>query len=423
VWSIPEQVDRGNLAKLGLIRSDADYLRIEQKGITASSGSVMKMAQEVFPYQRADGKEKSMFLAEHRRCVPEIISYCNDLAYDGRLKPKRPSIEDYPWPHMGYFHVKGKSQSMGGSRKNEREVLAVIEWLTQNKEQLEKYYQTDLDKIVGIITPFAAQKQLLFEHINSHGIGISKIGTVHAFQGAEQPVIIFSSVYSANDRVFYFFDLSPNMLNVAVSRAQDSFIVIGDMDIFDPATDRPSGLMARYLFAAENNELLNVTLPSRATQEERIQVDRISSLQKHRDALARAFERAKERLVIISPYLRWRAVNADDIGTKVAAACARGVEVLIYVDDGFNENLKMAEAAKAARLLSENGAEVRVCHNIHSKIICIDNDVFIEGSFNWLSAERLLKDYSRYETSTIHLGESAAPFIEETLEDIQQRVI
>jgi hypothetical protein len=426
VWSIPDAVDRGNLESHGLISNDENFFQIKGKGFTASSGSVMKMAQEASPYQQLNAAgiiaERGMFLAEHRRCVPEIIGYCNDLAYGGRLRPKRPSISNHPWPHMGYVHVKGESHSAGGSRQNQREATAVTAWITDNRSSLEKHYQTDIDNIIGIITPFAAQKRLLVDGLAAQGIVVSKVGTVHALQGAERPVVIFSSVYSAHDTGPYFFDRGPNMLNVAVSRAKDNFLVIGDMDIFDPDLSTPSGLLARYLFAEESNELVDAPLPPRPDSQTTKKTDRVRTLDKHRAVLARAFARAKNRLVIVSPYLRWRAVSADDIGSKVAQARARGVEVVIYVDDSFNENLLFPSAAKAAETLRQNGATVHICHNIHSKIICIDTDVFVEGSFNWLSAERTIQKFTRYETSTIHLGESARLYIEETLHDIQERL-
>ena len=76
-----------------------------------------------------------------------------------------------------------------------------------------------------------------------------KIGTVHALQGAERPVILFSSVYGPGDTGTMFFDRDnkPNMLNVAVSRAKDSFIVFGNKNIFDSQTLKPSGILARHL--------------------------------------------------------------------------------------------------------------------------------------------------------------------------------
>ena len=44
-----------------------------------------------------------------------------------------------------------------------------------------------------------------------------------------------------------FFDAGPNMMNVAVSRARDSFIVIGNPDLFSEGSGKPSGILARHL--------------------------------------------------------------------------------------------------------------------------------------------------------------------------------
>jgi len=74
------------------------------------------------------------------------------------------------------------------------------------------------------------------------------VGTVHTLQGAERNVIIFSSVYdSGQNGRSYFFDKGVNMLNVAVSRAKDAFIVCGDKDIFDSCRNTPSGILAKYI--------------------------------------------------------------------------------------------------------------------------------------------------------------------------------
>ncbi|WP_220385941.1 hypothetical protein, partial [Klebsiella pneumoniae] len=53
-----------------------------------------------------------------------------------------------------------------------------------------------------------------------------------------------------------FIDRDSSMLNVAVSRAKDSFLVFGDMDLFEiqPASS-PRGLLSKYLFASDNNAL------------------------------------------------------------------------------------------------------------------------------------------------------------------------
>jgi superfamily I DNA and/or RNA helicase len=77
-----------------------------------------------------------------------------------------------------------------------------------------------------------------------------KIGTIHALQGAERPIVIFSTVYSGNDiGKGYFFDRDnkPNMLNVAVSRAKDCFIVFGNRDIFKENGNTPSSKLIKFL--------------------------------------------------------------------------------------------------------------------------------------------------------------------------------
>ena len=81
-----------------------------------------------------------------------------------------------------------------------------------------------------------------------------KIGTVHALQGAERPVILFSSVYGPGDTGTMFFDRDnkPNILNVAVSRAKDSFIVFGNRNILDEKSSKPSGILAKHLKFHEN---------------------------------------------------------------------------------------------------------------------------------------------------------------------------
>lgn len=63
--------------------------------------------------------------------------------------------------------------------------------------------------------------------------------------------MIFSSIYTSGQN--FFFDAGVNMLNVAVSRVKHSFLVFGDMTIFSEDGEKPSNLLARYLFSSKNN--------------------------------------------------------------------------------------------------------------------------------------------------------------------------
>ncbi len=81
-------------------------------------------------------------------------------------------------------------------------------------------------------------------------------GTIHALQGAERDVVIFSPVYTKEDGEpgEFFFNSDIRMLNVAVSRAREAFVVMGDMEVFKNSGG-PAGLLAKYLFSNEANSL------------------------------------------------------------------------------------------------------------------------------------------------------------------------
>ncbi|WP_158242803.1 hypothetical protein [Siphonobacter sp. BAB-5405] len=48
-------------------------------------------------------------------------------------------------------------------------------------------------------------------------------------------------------RFFFDRDNKPNVLNVAVSRAKDRFIVFTNRAILNPKTSTPSGVLANFL--------------------------------------------------------------------------------------------------------------------------------------------------------------------------------
>ena len=51
VWSVIEAVDRNNLARTGLINEETHWEMLHKSGLTASTGSVMRMAQSVSLFQ------------------------------------------------------------------------------------------------------------------------------------------------------------------------------------------------------------------------------------------------------------------------------------------------------------------------------------------------------------------------------------
>ncbi|PWK77279.1 AAA domain-containing protein [Mucilaginibacter oryzae] len=253
VWNVPKKVDQANLHRYGVINNLNDQAAIEDlygKGFLCSSGSIMRLAQKTSYYHLYPKQARGMLLTEHRRCFDEIISYCNNLAYDGLLEPMKGPAKGGLLPPLQFVSVKGDSRTSGTSRANQEEAQAIAQWIAAHQEALIKHYHIPLKDILAIVTPFTGQKFTLRNTLRKAGINMSglTIGTVHALQGAERPVVLFSATYGANDQAkSYFFDAGPNMLNVAVSRAKETFILFGAPEIFRRSGQSPSMQLFRHI--------------------------------------------------------------------------------------------------------------------------------------------------------------------------------
>jgi GTPase SAR1 family protein len=254
VWNVTNKIDIGNLKKCDLIKNYEDLIyekEFDPKGFLSSTGSIMKMAQNACNFKENGIAEKGVILVEHRRCYDEIITYCNVLAYNGQLIPlKGKAKSDLLFPPMYCIHIEGNSTTSNTSRHNQNEVKAIVNWLVKNRTVIEGKYGK-IENAVGIITPFVGQKNSLRYALKNAGfnVDILKLGTVHALQGAERSIILFSMVYGKGDSGTMFFDRDnkPNMLNVAVSRAKDNFIVFANTKILDKKARTPSGILSNHL--------------------------------------------------------------------------------------------------------------------------------------------------------------------------------
>lgn len=429
VWSIPTAVDIGNLKYHELQTDSYTYDDLTNTGMLASCGSVMEIARRQTKYSTAEG-DGGFWLTEHRRCVPEIIAYCNELAYHGKLEPKRKSIGDYFLPHMGYAHIPGSSEKRGGSVENKLEAEVIVSWIDRNKDELLKFYSveglTRIEDIVAVVTPFAPQKRLLVEKLEQVGLKGVKAGTVHTLQGDERPIVIFSPVYDSNHASEYYFNQGVYMLNVAVSRARDSFLVFGDMGVFSTASSTPSGLLAKYLFAKEENEIKNVDLDNYFNTRYGTPVEHIHELEVHREILRNCIQSANKEIHIISPFLSSAAIKADQLEALFDEAVKRGVTVSVYTDEALNffRNELKVNYVKAKQILQDHGVHLYLTKRVHSKALWVDSDVLIEGSFNWLSAVRVPSSrWCRFETSLVYRGPEVVKMIGKIREDLEKRKV
>jgi hypothetical protein len=198
---------------------------------------------------RATGR--GIMLDEHRRCQPQIAELFIDIAeYSGLVvktpMPKSKAFNNINNQGLMFFDCKNIDQN-GFKKENFSEIKA-IEILINRLEKAG--YNPAFD--IGIITPYKQQEEALIKSFGSrlrHSKEEAKIGTVHKFQGVEYKVIIFSTVVSRSTDSLNFINNSPSMINVAVSRAKDAFIVVGDYSKLteDASMDNYAGRMAKFI--------------------------------------------------------------------------------------------------------------------------------------------------------------------------------
>ena len=281
------------------------------------------------------------------------------------------------------------------------------------------------------MTPFGRQVREVaaacrHEKITVDGRGGMTVGTIHALHGADRNVVIFSPAYSKHADGG-FIDRSTSMLNVAVSRAKDAFIVMGDMDLFSIARPgSPRRLLGEFLFGRPENAMTfegqlrdDLVQPG---QEIRVLRDAGEHDEFLLDLLGGA---GAGKVSIVSPWIVASRMERTGILSALTDARKRGMEIDIYVDPdlssraahGGPENLERARAA-----LEGTGVRMSKVRQLHSKIVVGDENLLSVGSFNWLSADRGGK-YARHETSLVYHVPHLSDEIEAITGSLRQRVI
>ena len=113
----------------------------------------------------------------------------------------------------------------------------------------------------------------------------------------------------------------------------------------------------------------------------------------HRPLFMRSLDNAKNRLLIISPWITDRVLNNLRL-QKIRNLVDRGVEVFIGygIGDDNNQRPGRDKGAQAIRFLSDLAARKQNLHfkefgDTHAKILLMDDSYAVIGSFNWLSFE------------------------------------
>ena len=172
-----------------------------------------------------------IFLNLHFRSHPAIIGFSNRHFYGGRLKLCSYAAVPEGMRAVQWVRVLGECTRGpdGQSRMNEVEAQGIVQAVVADLATYENRYS------VGIVTPFVAQarhiKELLEERLSSDEREIPVTATAHRFQGDERDVMYFSPVIDRRLSASQVrFAANPNLVNVAITRARQRLVIVGDPD-------------------------------------------------------------------------------------------------------------------------------------------------------------------------------------------------
>jgi hypothetical protein len=186
-----------------------------------------------------------MRLRDHFRCQPAIIDLSNRLC-DYALRVHTPkatsaaaeAIEAEVWIRP----IAGDQEPWYGSQRNTAEAQCVAALVRDLVDQ------GVTPSSIGILTPYRAQTSLLRRMLREAGVRVGDwehsvaalggdrrpdsgplLGTIHRLQGGERDVVILSTVATTAASIGWLNE-RPNLMNVAVSRAKDRLVIVGDVD-------------------------------------------------------------------------------------------------------------------------------------------------------------------------------------------------
>lgn len=178
------------------------------------------------------GDENVDLLNEHYRSHPRIARWFNETFYGSELRVLTDVSNVAKGSRsLAWIDTPGTAvQPEKGSWINDPEAKQVL-------DIIEEYVSAG--KTVGVVTPFAAQAgyidRLAVQRFGRDALGDIdfRSGTAHSFQGDERDIMIFSCVLAdgISAQASKWVQSERRLINVAVSRARETLIVIGNPDI------------------------------------------------------------------------------------------------------------------------------------------------------------------------------------------------
>ena len=184
-----------------------------------------------------DNNSKVILLRYHYRCGKLIANFSNQRFYENQLE----LLNKNPGNLLYYNVITHPNPSLkNASIQEANEIVNII--------------KRNNFKDVGIVTPFVNQADLINRKLQENNIKNVVCGTIHTLQGSEKKVIIMSAAISlkTSRKVMDWLKNNAELINVAVTRAKDSFIFVGDkkaIDILNGKENSDIKALSDYIYA------------------------------------------------------------------------------------------------------------------------------------------------------------------------------
>lgn len=174
--------------------------------------------------------KRCVFLDTQFRMSEEISNLVSELFYKNKLKCGKEKDILNVKKRVFFLDSFGKLEigEEGLQRRNEMHAKAIVNYI---EKLLNRLKELQISLKIGIITPYNSQVCTIYKYLKEKNLSENssiKVGTVHSFQGQEADIIFFDITDVSVEPSPLILD--KKLLNVALSRAKEALIIVGNKD-------------------------------------------------------------------------------------------------------------------------------------------------------------------------------------------------
>lgn len=227
VVSLPERLNQGI----------CELMKVDEIDWTAPSASTQTLADRASPYQSqinrsSGGRPVGLPLLVHRRCQDPMFSIANKIAYGGQMVqvvgPRAMRVQEVLGKSQ-WFDIETNPDTKWSSEEGARvlNLLRELSVLTQPDVFVISPFRVVADEMRHLLS---RQTDLLRSMTQDpNGWLNDRVGTIHTFQGreAETVILVLGAPSASQQGARQWAAGTPNILNVAASRAKHQLYVVG----------------------------------------------------------------------------------------------------------------------------------------------------------------------------------------------------